>query len=235
MNIYITQFGKEWNLYLKKVLVKFMYALLLGASVGFLIVNLGCALDKSNTSYIYCGAIFAMSFAGFWMFAIGNALSTHFVLGVLMGQKRKNLIGAALLFLAVLTAVGYVAVNALFVLETLLYPVLFKGRHPEGGWLFPSMLKWGLWIIGFVVLVVWMFFVLNMRYGAKIFWVPYIFYMVVFLIGRTFIHTGAGRAFGKFLHVISEWPAAVWILLCAAADVLIVLICSRILMRLDVK
>lgn len=235
MNIYIAQFGKEWNLYLKKMLIKFMYAFLLGAAAGFLLVNLVCALDKDNTSYIYGASIFAMIFAGVWLFVIGNALNTHFQLGVSMGQKRKNLIGTTFLFLVVLSVAGYAAVNIMLFLESVLYPVIFAGLHVEGGWLFPSMMKWGLLIIGFVVLAVWLLFVLYLRYGAKVFWIPYIIYMAVFLIGMKFSETEAGRILGEILMVISQLPAAAWFWLCVAADVLIVLIGSRILMKIDVK
>lgn len=235
MNIYIAQFGKEWNLYLKKVLIKFMYAFLLGAAAGFILVNLVCALAKDNTSYIYGASIFAMVFAGVWLFVIGNALNTHFQLGVSMGQKRKNLIGTTFLFLIVLSAAGYAAVNIMLFLESVLYPVIFAGLHVEGGWLFPSMVKWGLLIIGFVVLAVWLLFVLYLRYGAKVFWIPYIIYMAVFLIGMKFSETEAGRILGEILMVISQLPAAAWFWLCVAVDVLIVLIGSRILMKIDVK
>lgn len=234
MNIYFSQFRKEWNLFLKKQLVKFSCAFLLGAAAGILLINLVCRLG-GGTSYIHGGAVFGMIFAFVWTFVIGNELTAHFLLGVSMGQKRKNLIGAVLLFLGVLTVVSYAAVNVLMALEEMLYSVLFPGLRIESAWMPPVLFKWGVLIIGIVLLLIWLFFILNLRYGAKVFWIPYILYMVVFIISTRFAHTAIGEVFGTFFLAIAHLPEYVWLMLGAAAVVLIVLIGSRILMRLDVK
>ncbi len=233
MNLYFSQFGKEWNLFLKKQLVKFSCAFLLGAAAGIMLINIVCG--PGNTSYIHGGAVLGLIFSGVWTFVIGNELTAHFLLGVSMGQKRKNLIGAGLLFLGVLAVALYAAVNVLMVLEGILYSVLFPGLRMESAWMPPVLLKWGVLIIGIVLLLIWLFFILNLRYGAKVFWIPYILYMAVFIIGTRFAHTAIGEWFGTFLLTIAHLPAAVWLLLGVAAVVLIVLIGSRILLRLDVK
>lgn len=235
MNVIFSQFGKEWNLYLKKQFIKYICALLLGGAAGFLLVKLVCMLDADST-YIYGASIFAMIFAGTWTFVIGNVLQTHFLLGVSMGQKRKNLIVSGLIFLVLLTVTVYIIVNVLLLLEKNVYPVLYAGVDVEGAWLVVSMQKWGLPVIGIVILTIWLFFVLNLKYGAKVFWIPYMVWMVVALISLNMSDTGIfSEILSRIILLISGFTAPVWIMVCVAADVLILLIGSRILMRLDVK
>ena len=235
MNVLFSQFGKDWNLYLKKQLIKVICAFLLGAAAGFLVVYLVCAVWNNN-SYIYLASILAMTFTGFWIFIVGNELQTHFLLGVSMGQKRKDLIVSALTFLGLLAVIVYIVVNVLFLLEKNVYPVLFTEAYVEGGEIASFMLKWGLPVIGITMLIAWFLFVLNMKFGPKIFWIPYVLWMAVMLLG---MKVPDMKIFGRFMNriflVISGFSAPVWLALCVAAGICIVLIGSRILMRLDVK
>lgn len=236
MNAFWGQFGKAWNLYLKKQFKNYILAFLLGAAAGFILIHLVHMLDADCTSYIYLGSIFAMVFAGTWTFVIASELNTWFLLGVSMGQKRKNLIVSALAFLVLLAAAGYAAVNVLLLLEKYTYPVWFAGEEAEGAWLVLAMQKWGLWVIGVVIFIIWLLFVLHLKYGAKVFWIPYLLYMAAALVTLRLPDTGIiDKMLNKIIRIVSGVTSPVWVMICVAADVFIVIIGSRILMRVDVK
>ncbi|MCM1466981.1 MAG: hypothetical protein NC086_02445 [Alistipes sp.] len=235
MSEYFSLFRKEWQVYLKKELIKFMCFFLCGAAAGFLLLYFVLKISGGETTYIYLMSIMAMVFAGFGMFLTGHGLSVHFFLGVSMGQKRKDLIVSAMMCCGVLTLAGYAAVSLLLLFEKNVYPVLFAGIQAEGEMMAPWLWQWGLFVIAAVVLMAWFFFVLSMRFGSKVFWIPYLLYMTLMLFGRRFLHNGSGRALGKILFVMAGFSPAVWILLCVVFAAFLILIGSRILMRLDVK
>lgn len=223
---------KEWKLYLKKIFTVHMIVLFAGAVTGFLFLCLILSLDSEST-YVYLGTIFSMLFAGGYAIVMAAELNKRFVLGVSFGQKRKNLIVCDLIYLFLLTISSYAGIFLFLVLEKYAYPVLFYGRGAEGTGMFLFMVKWGIPVIALFYLILWMLFTLYMKYNGLVFLIVYLLGMSISILVSRF--PGAATMASAVLLALSMLPAAVWAACGIVSGVLIVLINSGILMKIDVK
>lgn len=223
---------KEWNLCFRRQLIIHTAVLFAGAAVGFILLNLVLRAG-AETTYIYLGSLFAILSAGIYSFAVVNRCNTRFVLGVSFGQKRKNLILCSVLFLLLFTAVSYIGIMVVLIFEKNVYPVLFSGRAAEGTGIFPVMAKWGLLIIALVYLILWLLFVLYMKYGGIVFGIIYVLGITVCILGSRF--PWAGTLLMRIMCALAAMPVFLWTAAGIVSGMLFVMISSGILMKIDVK
>lgn len=228
----IEVYKKEWELYLKRQLIIHMVVLFAGAATGFFILGIVLLLNP-ETAYVFLGTIFSMLFAGIYSFVTADEFNTRFILGVSFGQKRRNLILCELVFLVLLTVVSYAGILLFLVLEKNVYPIVFPGREAEGIQLFSFMPKWGILVIALVYLLVRMLFTLYMKYNGIVFGIIYVLGMTAAVLGSRFSWTGI--IIDSILLSLSTLPVLIWVAAGIVSGIFVVLINSRIMMKIDVK